>query len=74
MQVVGADARGSPILGKRPYGLAVEAPFATPNSPSAARLFVASFDSGYVTTLLLEDPSRPGESLVLSSPLRPEDP
>lgn len=62
---------GAPLLGKQPFGLAVEAlaPAADPNPPpgspgrSLVRLFVGSFDRGWVNVVTV-DPSNPGEPPV----------
>lgn len=73
--VIGADARGKPLLGYRPLGLAVESPyFAGTAFPDAVRFFVASFDGGNVSLLQLDDPTVPGSVRLVRSDIRPERP
>lgn len=74
LQVIAADASGTPILGKRLYGLAVESPYRTATSASAIRYFVGSFDDGTVSTVVVDDPSRPGAVTVRPSAVVPGNP
>jgi len=74
LQVIGADARGAPLLGRRPYGLAVESPYRTATSDKAVRFFVSSFEDGIVSTVIADDPARPGAAVVLPPAITPGNP
>lgn len=74
MRVIGADPAGAPLLGRRPFGLAVESPFTTSTSTTAVRFFVSSFDDGTVSTVLVDDPTRPGNATLLSTVITPGNP
>lgn len=74
LQVIGADAKGAPVLGTRIYGLAVESPFRTATSSNAIRFFVASFDDGTVSAVQVDDPARPGAAAVLPTVITPGAP
>jgi hypothetical protein len=59
VKVVARDAKGSPLLGRQPFGMAVErrAP-ASAAAPGLVRLYVAAFGSDVVNVIDL-DPDRP---------------
>lgn len=60
------ESTGAPLLGRLPFGLAVESPWwKSAAVPNAVRLFVASFDQSFVTVVQLDDPARPGGADVV---------
>jgi hypothetical protein len=66
-RAIGLDAStGAPLLGRQPFGLAVESPWwKSTAAPGAVRFFVASFDQSFVSVVELDDPSRPASAEVL---------
>jgi hypothetical protein len=60
------ESTGTPLLGRQPFGLAVESPWwKSAAAPSAVRFFVASFDQSFVSVVELDDPSRPAGADVV---------
>jgi hypothetical protein len=74
VSAIGADSLGAPILGRRLFGLAVEAPYQSATSASAARFFVASFDDGTVSSIVVNDPASPGNVSIQATGLTPRNP
>ncbi|HSB20379.1 MAG TPA: hypothetical protein VLD85_10255 [Anaeromyxobacteraceae bacterium] len=66
-RAIGLDeSTGTPLLGRQPFGLAVESPWwKSAAAPSAVRFFVASFDQSFVSVVELDDPARPASADVL---------
>jgi hypothetical protein len=73
-KVIGPDpGTGAPLLGRQAFGLAVESPYQSAASPDGVRLFVASFEESFISTVRLDDPARPSEAglVELYDPARP---
>lgn len=66
VKVLARDARGSPLLGRQPFGLAVERrALASATAPSLVRLYVGSFGSDLVTVVDL-DPDQPQAARIVA--------